>query len=105
MPPKPQESFGSPQATGEDDVEGHGSSHPQESYGGSSPQYGGSSPQFGGSSPQATGEDDVEGHSMLPMDVGSARQLANARESDIRRHLERHDYENDAKRPHNKQTR
>ena len=55
---------------------------------------------------KATPEDDVEGHSMLPMDVGSARHLANARESEIRRHLERHDYETEAaRRPHNKQTK
>jgi hypothetical protein len=79
---------------------------PREGYG-SSPKEGfGSSPKEGyGQAPKATEDDDVEGHSMLPIDVGSARHLANARESEIRRHLERHDYETEARRPHNKQTK
>jgi hypothetical protein len=43
-------------------------------------------------------EDDVEGHSMI--DPNMARHLANARESEIRAHLKRHDLEVEARRPH-----
>jgi hypothetical protein len=46
------------------------------------------------------GEDDVEGHSMLPLDPSMARHLTNARESEIRQHLKRHDLEVEARRPH-----
>jgi hypothetical protein len=48
-------------------------------------------------------EDDVEGHGMLPIDPSSARHLAGAREADIRRHLQRHDLEVEARRPHKKE--
>jgi hypothetical protein len=51
------------------------------------------------------GDDDVEGHSMLPLDPSSARHLSRARETDIRRHLAKHDLETEAKRPHNKNAR
>jgi hypothetical protein len=41
-------------------------------------------------------EDDTEGHSLLP-DMGMSRQLAQARERDIQRHLKQHDRETDAR--------
>ncbi len=47
-------------------------------------------------------DEDVEGHSMLPMDPSTARHLSGARESDIRRHLAKHDLESEARRPHKK---
>jgi hypothetical protein len=45
-------------------------------------------------------DDDVEGHGMLPLDPASARHIAGAREAEIRRHLQRHDLESEARRPH-----
>lgn len=48
-------------------------------------------------------EDDVEGHGMLPIDPSSARHLAGAREAEIRRNLQRHDLEMDARRPHKRE--
>lgn len=42
--------------------------------------------------------EDVEGHSMLH-DPSLGRQLARAREQDIQRHLKRHEFETEAKRP------
>ena len=39
---------------------------------------------------------------MLPMDPSTARHLSGARESDIRRHLAKHDLESEARRPHKK---
>ena len=48
-------------------------------------------------------EEDVEGHGMLPIDPASARHLAGAREADIRRHLQKHDLETEARRPHKKE--
>jgi hypothetical protein len=56
-------------------------------------------PEENGGLPRAA-EDDVEGHSMLPIDPNMARHLANARESEIRAHLKRHDLEAEARRPH-----
>lgn len=50
--------------------------------------------------PSESTEDDVEGHTMLPLDTGSARALAGAREQEIRRHLRRHDLEAESRRPH-----
>jgi hypothetical protein len=44
-------------------------------------------------------EDDVEGHNMIPLDPGSARHLASARERDIRSDLARRQREHEA-RPH-----
>lgn len=46
-------------------------------------------------------DDDVEGHSML-IDPSSARHLARAREQEIRRHLEKHELEQEA-RPHKRE--
>jgi hypothetical protein len=48
-------------------------------------------------------EDDVEGHGMLPIDPSSARHLAGAREAEIRRHLQKHDLEVEARRPHKRE--
>ncbi len=48
-------------------------------------------------------EEDVEGHGMLPIDPSSARHLANAREADIRRHLQKHELETEARRPHKRE--
>lgn len=48
-------------------------------------------------------EDDVEGHGMLPIDPSSARHLAGAREADIRRNLQKHDLEVEARRPHKRE--
>ena len=48
-------------------------------------------------------EDDVEGHGMLPIDPSSARHLAVAREAEIRRSLQKHDLEMEARRPHKRE--
>jgi hypothetical protein len=48
-------------------------------------------------------EDDVEGHGMLPIDPSSARHLAGAREAEIRRHLQKHEFETEARRPHKRE--
>ncbi len=47
-------------------------------------------------------DEDVEGHSMLPMDTSTARAMSSAREADIRRHLAKHDLEEEARRTHKK---
>ena len=54
----------------------------------------------GSEQPRASEDDDVEGHSMLPIDPSMSRHLTNARESEIRQHLKRHDFEAEARRPH-----
>lgn len=48
-------------------------------------------------------EEDVEGHGMLPIDPASARHLAGAREAEIRRHLQKHELETEARRPHKRE--
>ncbi|HYM84086.1 MAG TPA: hypothetical protein VEY67_08050 [Candidatus Dormibacteraeota bacterium] len=114
MGQKPREGFtshgregftGHAKASDEDDVEGDGS-HGREGFTSQGREGFTSHGREGFTGhAKASEEDDVEGHSMLPMDVGSARQLAGARESEIRRHLQRHDFEEEGKRPHNKQGR
>lgn len=49
-------------------------------------------------------EEDVEGHSMLP-DPTLGRQLARAREQEIQRHLKRHEFETEARRPFKRDNR
>jgi hypothetical protein len=48
-------------------------------------------------------DEDVEGHGMLPIDPSSARHLAGAREAEIRRSLQKHDLEMEARRPHKRE--
>ena len=45
-------------------------------------------------------DEDVEGHMMLPLDPSSARHLTAGREADIRRSLQKHGLEVEARRPH-----
>jgi hypothetical protein len=52
--------------------------------------------------PETTEDEDVEGHMMLPSDPSSARAIAGARESEIRRSLQKHDLEAD-RRPHKRE--
>ncbi len=93
----PDESFRT-RETEDEDVEGHGIGRAPEGFKARATED-------EGYRARATEDEDVEGHSMLPIDVGSARHLANAREHEIRRQLERHELEAEGRRPHNKQTR
>lgn len=52
--------------------------------------------------PAPAEDEDVEGHMMLPIDPSSARTIAGARESEIRRSLQKHDLEAD-RRPHKRE--